>query len=265
MPINSKPDDIIGKRFGSLVVKERFGIIPHRLSEPDGPGRITWLCVCDCGKNRVVPHRSLRDMKAPCCGSEECRVAVLKARGYLLPKQLALHEPPVGKKFGRLTVIGYGAIRNGNKRHWRFRCECGREKDIRAAKVSRGEIVSCGCLGIEVRRAIITKYADKWQMLRNSVFAGYKAHAADRGFAFQLSESEFRNLIEQPCAYCGRDNVNRHRGFPHNGVDRIDSAVGYTTENCVACCKTCNIMKQKLSVEDFVAHIKLIVSHMGSR
>src|SRR4051812_41512091 len=53
-----------------------------------------------------------------------------------------------GQTFGRLTALRLdGHI--GVDRAWLCRCECGVEKRIRAASLTRGNSTSCGCLRIE--------------------------------------------------------------------------------------------------------------------
>ena len=39
------------------------------------------------------------------------------------------------------------------------------------------------------------------------------------------------------------NNCGKTMGRKLNGVDRVDSAVGYSESNCVSCCATCNMMK----------------------
>jgi len=50
-----------------------------------------------------------------------------------------------GQRYGRLTALAVVG-RDANKRTlWRFRCDCGAEKEIDGAHVRYGKIVSCGC------------------------------------------------------------------------------------------------------------------------
>lgn len=54
-----------------------------------------------------------------------------------------------GHKYGRLTVLHRAedqALRSGRKNAvWRCRCECGREKNVRASHLRSGATTSCGC------------------------------------------------------------------------------------------------------------------------
>jgi hypothetical protein len=56
-----------------------------------------------------------------------------------------------GMKFNMLTAIKYESSRHGEAR-WLFRCDCGKEKEIRAKDVRIGRTKSCGCLRSVVRK-----------------------------------------------------------------------------------------------------------------
>ena len=45
-----------------------------------------------------------------------------------------------------------------------------------------------------------------------------------------------------------------------NGIDRIDSSKGYVFDNCVPCCKHCNIMKMTMTIDEFINKIKKILN-----
>lgn len=40
-------------------------------------------------------------------------------------------------------------------------------------------------------------------------------------------------------------------GIIYNGIDRQDNSIGYKTENCVPCCKFCNLAKSKFTIKEF--------------
>jgi hypothetical protein len=76
--------DIIGTRFGRLVVLARADNIPtHRR----GSGRTAWRCICDCGKETIVATESLnpnrvhgRTRSCGCLRKEICREASKRRR-----------------------------------------------------------------------------------------------------------------------------------------------------------------------------------------
>lgn len=75
---------------------------------------------------------------------------------------------------------------------------------------------------------------------------------------------EFCKRIDEPCAYCGvakSSYVSDRRtsySLYYNGLDRLDrldSAKGYTEKNTVAACKSCNISKNEMTVNEFKEYI----------
>lgn len=87
---------------------------------------------------------------------------------------------------------------------------------------------------------------------------------------FLLTQEEFSKLIRSDCHYCGAppslDNIwnksakriTQNEDTAFNGVDRVDSDKGYTIDNCVPCCKTCNRMKWDLSEDVFYEKIAVL-------
>jgi hypothetical protein len=55
-----KAANIIGQRFGRLMVLERSGSTRHR--------RATWLCRCDCGKTKTIKGNALLSGNTQSCG-----------------------------------------------------------------------------------------------------------------------------------------------------------------------------------------------------
>jgi hypothetical protein len=94
---------------------------------------------------------------------------------------------------------------------------------------------------------------------RNNAFHSYTKEAARRNYAFELSQEEFNALIDDPCYYCGE--IDQEKQF--NGVDRIDSALGYHPTNCVSCCTLCNYIKHTTPIDAFFERIEHILTHLG--
>ena len=49
-----------------------------------------------------------------------------------------------GRRFGRLTVLGYSGER-GTRHYWKVRCDCGTERVVYAQSLRGGLTKSCGC------------------------------------------------------------------------------------------------------------------------
>ena len=65
-------------------------------------------------------------------------------------------EDLVGKLFGRLRILSLGPRAHGARGGyvtWNCICSCGNTRAIRGDSLKRGLTTSCGCLGIERRRA----------------------------------------------------------------------------------------------------------------
>lgn len=166
-----------------------------------------------------------------------------------------------GRVFGRLTVLRRAGTHFSAGGHgfptWVCACECGNEHVVSGASLRSGNTVSCGCYG---HNAKVKSTAPVQQM-----FTRYKRQARNRNLEFSLSFDEFSSLILKPCHYCGADprvlkSVDRkvHSGFRANGVDRVDSSVGYQQDNVVTCCKECNQAKNNLSYSAFIDLISRI-------
>jgi hypothetical protein len=99
-------------------------------------------------------------------------------------------------------------------------------------------------------------------------FARYRISAKAKGLAWDLTKTEFEDITARDCHYCGSspDNLQRHAGnlFTYNGIDRVDNRQGYTPDNCVPCCRTCNSAKGKLGADEFLEWVHRIGIHLGA-
>lgn len=104
----------------------------------------------------------------------------------------------------------------------------------------------------------------------NSLFGSYIHSSELRDIDFLLTVEQFRFLTKQNCFYCGveplqkrgSEKVFKYGFWTYNGIDRLDSKIGYVIDNCVACCSKCNYMKQELGFSEFIGHMKKIIQHI---
>jgi len=123
--------DLKGKRFGILFVLSQHASVPKK---PRGR-RITWLCKCDCGNDRIVVGEYLVSGLIKSCG------CINKRRGRKI-------NDLSGKRFGKLLILRQGehVICSGKKViTYLCKCDCGKEKIIRAGNFKKGQ-KSCGCI-----------------------------------------------------------------------------------------------------------------------
>lgn len=177
-----------------------------------------------------------------------------------------------GVKYGRVTVLGLaGYIFNKqNKRRlvWSAICECGNNFHVRGNDLVTGQIKSCGCLKREA--TILFNKTNKTKVMYNTfsaVWQSYKRGAIERGLNFNLSKKQFYDLSQKDCFYCGQKPSQvrkpRYKGkyssYIYNGIDRMNSQLGYDISNCVPCCGVCNKMKSNHTFKDFIEKIKAIL------
>lgn len=73
----------------------------------------------------------------------------------------------------------------------------------------------------------------------HQAFRRGKGNAKRRGHKWELTEPEFKRFFKKPCHYCGQ---RFHRGWG-TGLDQKQAGKGYTINNVVPCCISCNSFK----------------------
>lgn len=176
----------------------------------------------------------------------------------------------IGEKKKLQEIINFEGYNDRNRPLLKIKCNnCSHEyissypnfKDIRKS----GE--SCQkCTNITNRTY---KKAEPIDNQVNIIYSNYKSRAKFKGWEFDITKDEFKELIFQNCSYCNiepsnyrEDRVKNRRtiDMSHytNGIDRIDSSQGYIKGNMITCCEDCNNAKRNLSHEQFLDLIKRI-------
>jgi hypothetical protein len=93
--------------------------------------------------------------------------------------------------------------------------------------------------------------------LNTRAYEIYKYSAKKRNLEFSISLEQLTQLVKGKCYYCDFEPRKYVDGI-RNGIDRIDSSIGYTVKNTLSCCSTCNMMKGKLKHDTFLDKIKII-------
>ena len=186
----------------------------------------------------------------------------------------------IGETFGKLTVIAEHPERgkSGAKR-FICQCECGGESIVLGINLRSGNTKACGCGGGGNKRK---PGQASWGVLYRS----YRNNARHRGLCFELNPEQFKEICSKICTYCGtppqpynaylkRDgarNANGIRGSTreevitrswicYSGIDRVNNDIGYTSQNCVPCCTTCNRGKSDMTPAEFQEWIDRLVKH----
>lgn len=156
-----------------------------------------------------------------------------------------------GDRFTRATVIAL-VMRKGRTAA-ECQCDCGNLYSTRPANLLNG--ISHGCRSCALKGKAGRYFMESIERALRRKEREYQSGAARRGHEWRIDRTLFRNLLAQPCNYCGL--------IPASGIDRRDNGEGYTFENSVACCKQCNIAKMAQSEAAFLAWVWRIAIHKG--
>jgi len=179
----------------------------------------------------------------------------------------------IGNKYGSLTIISMP----NRSQHVMCSCACGDKSLVYLYHLINGSVTSCGCHSFILNNRVQGANTIK------SFYREYKSNARNRDIQFDLTLQQFIEIIRNNCKYCGavpspkslylKSNGEQKRNYGNvaiqksianiNGVDRIDSSKGYSTDNCVACCSDCNEMKMDRTLSEFINKIKSILNHLG--
>jgi len=142
-----------------------------------------------------------------------------------------------GDKYGKLTAISFER-RDSKHQWWLFQCDCGNTKEIRKGDIFRkiGATISCGCYRTTLKRTHghgHSRLNNIWSgiltRIRNSNATDFKYYG---GKGITISENwlifeGFLKDMEKSYKY----HCKKH-GEKNTTIDRIDSARGYSKDNC---------------------------------
>jgi hypothetical protein len=208
-----------------------------------GSTHALWRCRCDCGRTVDAKSYWLRHGIIKRC--KACRVVDL-----------------TGQQFGRLVVIRLNRKTRSQlntKAYWLCRCDCGTEITTRTDYLRSGRTKSCGCWLHSPR---LPDRGSAW----NQVLSKLKIGAQSRGITWSLTKEQAFLIVRRNCHYCNAPPAHPRVGGAnqkvlYTGIDRINSARGYTPRNVVPCCAQCNFAKHTMSVAQFKAWISRVHAH----
>lgn len=157
-----------------------------------------------------------------------------------------------GQTFGRLFVL-QRHFPNGPQGQpmWECRCECGNVVVTWGQSLRRKESRSCGCLHAEsiAKSNSLPPYRSTYNVLCSSAKRAHKV--------MKLTFKQFMSFVGKPCFYCGTKLAwpehNAKNGYKGYHLDRKNTLLGYTVNNCVACCWRCNRAKSNtFSFEEWI-------------
>ncbi len=162
-----------------------------------------------------------------------------------------------GEVFSFLTVI-----RRNNDYTWEVVCRCGTHKKAATWELQQHRVKSCGSNECRKQAGSFHKLPDGVSA-RNKIIGRYKRLAEKRNLPFCLTIKQLDALFKGNCHYCGASpaqiNTNDGGTYIFNGIDRKDPHNGYTKNNSVSCCKTCNWAKGLTPYSKFLDYLNQLV------
>ena len=236
----------IGARYGKWVVLKH---ITSGTKYKNGAYKKYVECQCDCGTVKQLPEKMLIGN-----GSRQCKkCANINLEGRFIVDR-------VGSISGQLTVIRDTGKREDRSVVWECVCSCGNTVEVPGSRFTgRRPTRSCGC----------KSQLPMGQAFMNTYLSHYKRAAREREIEFHLTKEEFEHMTSLDCTYCGakprflNGYTQQLRGLREvNGIDRVNSDLHYTTDNCVPCCTDCNVAKRSKPADEFKDWIKRAYTHL---
>lgn len=218
------PVDLTGMRFNRLTVLGR--------AESGKDGRARWLCKCDCGNERIVLGKSLRNGHTQSCG---CLNKDRTSESSFIDR--------TGERFGRLTVLERSDdyIANNGKHHvrWKCICDCGNTTVVDVTQLVGNRTKSCGCLHKELLDQGNYKHGGRSDRL-------YKVYYNMKNRCYNENSGDYKYYGGRGITIC-EEWLNSYLTFKEwayaNGyddaaekgkctIDRIDVDGNYDPSNC---------------------------------
>lgn len=226
-----------GCRIGDLTVIKRITVRNKK----------GWYCTCICGKVKKLQTCNLKKYIGSSCKCKKSKYNI-------------------GDKVGKLTITDI--IRHTHAHNNRLvavcKCDCNNIIEVLTTRLGN-RTTHCGC-----SRRKPSKKTEYGESAFKFLLSSYKSNSRNKGFTFELDEDEFRRMVKDNCHYCGNppSTIINKKGlngeYIYNGIDRLDSNLGYLKGNVVTCCKTCNYLKSNYSYEEFLSIIFKIYKNITS-
>ena len=166
----------------------------------------------------------------------------------------------IGLKFNKLTII------SEENKNCTCLCDCDNNTITNRYRILSGHTKSCGCLQKEMMRKRNNKNKGIQITKYGASFGSIRKVYRTKGQEYKLTDEELHKLITSNCYYCDaipsnvmKDTRDKNRiPFTYNGIDRFDNTLGYVVNNCVTCCKRCNVAKNDMTYNDFIDLCKKI-------
>lgn len=196
-----------------------------------------------------------------------------KIQNLRLKKKFAVS---IGAKINRLTITN--VLESGL---YECLCKCGKTIEVEKGRFYGPEAIkSCGCHKKIAKQLISIKDILPEIYSFRFLYARYLNNAKVGRHLFTLDFEQFIDIVKQNCSYCGieprpfnavskqktktEDEKQKYSIFA-NGIDRVNSDIGYTAYNTVTACKECNYAKKEMSLNEWNSYLDRICNFRLSK
>lgn len=238
----------IGKKYNYLTA--------IKFSHKGNKSKNYYLFKCDCEKEKVIESYAVESGDIVSCGCyKNSKKQYIELKKY--------NKLPVGTRFNNLVIVEY--LYHDLQRHsfYKVKCDCGNEKIVRRGQLITDRMKSCGCKRYDFT---IKNRKPDFYTEKNKLYKAYEASARNRKLEFLLTFSDCADFFNKDCHYCGIPPSSIRKTpfgdeYKWNGIDRVDTNIGYKVSNCVTCCETCNKAKLCMSKKEFLNWITRVYNH----
>ena len=242
----------IGDRFDKLLVLERCG------NFTDKNGRIIaskFKCICDCGDINYYKGSLLsRGISHQCkhCSNKNKIKGVFKI-GDIINDLIVISDDFIIREWNDGT----------KRRYYLCKCKCGNESYYSTTRLNNKRSKECKSCAYKKRPQSKLRLSGYERLFNITIKDRCKNNSK---LSYSINLDKFINIVSKKCIYCGAEPTYRKYLYDKifaNGVDRIDSDIGYHIDNCVPCCKKCNMAKSDMTQDEFKNHIIQIYNYLN--
>lgn len=227
MPAAISNDNLVGRRFGMIMVKERLS-------------KASYMCRCACGNEIEAWASELLRGRVRSCGCGRWKTK---------------SDDIAGMRSGRLVAIEQTSVKRNTTYLWRCRCDCGNETLVEAYRIKRKIVQSCGCVRRERNLKDLTgqRFGRLTAIRRMDEKAGNCYKWLCRCDCGRETEVSTTALLHGGCRSCGclvtkhaYNNIENGRGIKENShlidgtcVEKLQNKDKLSANNTSGCTGVC--------------------------
>lgn len=147
-------------------------------------------------------------------------------------------------------------------------CVCGNKLQVKCSNLRNNRVKQCPNCSFKFRELNKQKIPQIEQIFKRLILE----RSIKNNIKVSITSKDYELICSKNCYYCneppkdtGKFKMRKYINTEElklNGIDRINSKEGYTIENCVSCCTSCNYAKHTLTKQDFINKIIKIYENL---